>query len=156
VRWIQNRQAAVEEWLGPFLYGLVEALLACAVLAIAFWAAAESSSVVHPSAQLFRDLAQLGAAIFIAFAIATAGAATFTGGELKLHVNWLGAACGLGLSGFLGIAASVALAAYREAGHSSWFDIFGLCWAGVSILLLGCFVAVLPYATFRWSKSSLQ
>ena len=153
MRWVQNQRRAIEEWLGPFLYGLTEALLSTAVMALLFWAAAESTSIPHPSAELFRDLMQLGAAVFIAFAVATAGAAAFNGGDLKLHVNWLGGACGLGLSGFLGLVASIGLAAYREAGHSGWLDIFGLCWIATSTLLLGCLIAVLPYTAFRWSRS---
>jgi hypothetical protein len=111
-------------------------------------------SVSDPSAEVFRDLAQIGAAVFIAFAISTATAATITGADLKLHLRWLGNTCGLGLTGFFGTLASVGLAAYRDAGHSGWLDLLGLFWVIAGIVLLGCLVATLPYATFRWFKRS--
>src|SRR6185295_8003183 len=107
---------------------LIEGLVVPLVLGAAFWAIAHSISAADPSPAVFRDLADVGAAVFIAFAIATAGVATFTGGNLKLHLNWLGNTCGVGLSGFAGIIACVALAAYREAGHSGWLDLVGLGW----------------------------
>jgi len=154
VRWIRNRQRAVENWLGPFLSGLLEALFAPAALAAALWGISQWVPIAHPSAEVFRDFIQVGSAVFIAFSVATAGAAVFTGGDLKLHLNWLGSTCGLGLTGFFGILASVALAAYREAGHSGWIDLLGLYWVASGILLLGCLVAVLPYAVFRWSRVS--
>lgn len=154
MRWIRNRRKAVENWLGPFLSGLIEGLIAPLALAAVFWTTTEWISVADPSPEVFRDLADVGAAVFIAFAVATAGAAAFTGGNLKLHLNWLGSACGVGLSGFFGILASVALAAYREAGHASWLDLFGLFWILAGITLLGSLVAALPYAAFNWSRQS--
>jgi len=154
VRWIQNRRKAVENWFGPLLFGFIEGLGAIAVITFIFWGLAESSGVSDPSANTFRDLSQVGAAMFVAFAVATAGASAFTGGDLKNHLNWLGATCGLGLSGFLAIGSSVALAAFREAGHAGWLDILGLCWVGSAVAFLGGTVAILPYAAFNWSRAA--
>jgi hypothetical protein len=151
---MRNRRRAVENWLGPFLSGLAEVLIGLSLVAMVLWGAAESNSLGHPSDQTFRDLAQVGAALLIAFAVATATASAFTGGDLKDHINWLGGVCGIGISGFLGVAASVGLAAYREAGHAGWLDILGLCWIALSILLLGMLVALLPYASYWWSRAS--
>jgi len=117
------------------------------------WAGSSQwASIADPSAEVFRDLAQIGAAVFIAFAITTAGAAGITGDDLKLHLNWLGISCGLGLVGFLGILASAALAAFRDAGHAGVLDLLGFYWILSGLLLLGCLVAMLPYAAFRWSR----
>lgn len=71
----------------------------------------------------------------------------------KAVENWLGVTCGLGVSGFLAIGSSIALAAYRDAGHVGWLDILGLCWVVTGLGLLGLFVAVLPWATYNWSKA---
>jgi hypothetical protein len=144
----------VENWLGPFLSGLIESMAASLTIALVFWGGLESLTVAAPSAQVFRDLSQVGAAFFVAFAVATAGAAAFAGGNLKEHVNWLGYVCGIGVSGFLAIASSIALAAYRDAGHTGWPSTLGLCWVGTGIGLLGILVAGLPYAAFRWSRRS--
>lgn len=142
----------MENWLGPLISGFIEGLGVTAILALILWGSAEWFGLADPSADTFRDLAQAGAALFVAFAVATAGASAFAGGDLKEHLAWVGAICGLGISGFLAIGSSVALAAFREAGHAGWLDIFGLCWTGSSFALLGILVAALPYATFRWSR----
>jgi hypothetical protein len=152
VRWIKNRRKAIENWFGPFLSGLIEGMAAPAAVALILWGLAEWLQLADPSPQLFRDLAQIGSALFIAYAVATAGAASFTGKDLKLHLSWLGFTCGGGITGLLALASSVGLAAYREAGHGSWQDILGLCWVVTGIGLLGLAVALLPWTTYHWSR----
>lgn len=88
----------------------------------------------------------------MAFSVATAGAGLRAGEKLEDHLNWLGVTCGIGISALLGIGLSIALAAYREAGHASALDIFGLCWILSSTFMLGFFVALLPYAVFVWKR----
>jgi hypothetical protein len=152
VRWIENRRRAVENWLGPFFSGLIEGIGSPLAVTLMFWGVAESRSVAVPAADVFRDLAQIGAALLIAFAVATTGASKTIGKDLRDHLNWLGVTCGLGLCGFLAVAGSVALTAHRKAGHSGWLDILGLCWAATCLGLIGILVAFLPYAAFRWSR----
>jgi hypothetical protein len=132
---------------------LIEGFGAVLLIALLLWSVAEWFSVASPSAQIFRDLAQIGAALFVAFAIATAGASAFSGGNIKDHINWVGVTCGLGVAGFLAICSSVALAAYRDAGHAGWLDILGLSWVVSGLGFLGLFVALLPYATFHWARN---
>ncbi|HEV7771468.1 MAG TPA: hypothetical protein VGO66_12535 [Solirubrobacterales bacterium] len=111
-------------------------------------------SAGDPSPQLLRDLAQLGAALFIAYSVATAGASFSEGRIPEEHLNWLGSICGVGASGLVGIGAGIALAAHREAGNASALDVIGLCWVIASIALMGLFVAALPYAVYSWRRSA--
>ncbi|MDQ3725028.1 MAG: hypothetical protein M3335_03900 [Actinomycetota bacterium] len=156
MRWIKKRLHAVQVWLGPFFSGLAEALSSIAGLTFTFWAFAEANSLAHPSPQLFRDLAQVGSALLVAFAVATAGYASSTKGDRKSHIYWLGGACGIGLCGFVAVAASVGLAAYGEAGHAGWLDILGICWVAISIAMLGLLIAVLPIASYSWSRGDFR
>jgi hypothetical protein len=152
VRWIQNRRKAIENWLGPFLSGLIGGLAYPAVVALVLWGFAELNDFADPSPALLYNLAQIGAALFIAYAITTAGAAVYTGKDLKGHLSWLGFTCAGGIAGFSGIVFSVGLAAYRDADHASWADLLGLSWIVTSFGLLGFAVALLPWMTYHWSR----
>lgn len=152
MRWIRNRRKAVANWFGPFLFGLLEGIAAPAAVALILWGVAELVGLAAPSSRLLGELAQIGAALFIAYAVATAGAAAFTGKDLKRHLSWLGFTSGGGLSGLLSIALGVGLAAYREAGHNGWVLLLGLSWIVTSLSLLGLVVALLPWFTYLWSR----
>jgi hypothetical protein len=124
-----------------------------AALVVLTSATALVGDLAHPSAALFRDLMQVGIGVLIAFAVATAGVRVRDSKKLSQHLNWIGYSSGLGVMGLVAIAASVALAAYREAGHASALDIIGVCWIVTSLLLMGVVVAALPYAVYSWSDN---
>lgn len=143
------------DWLGPTWVGVLDGLGTVVVMTVALLVVANSLSLPDPSHELFRDLAQFGAALFIAYSVATAGAG-FSTDKIDEHLNWLGSICAVGACGLLGIGASIALAAYREAGHASTLDIVGLCWVVASLTLMGALVAVLPYAVYSWNRSARE
>lgn len=132
---------------------MIEAVGTVAVLAALLWLAAAAMSIADPSGQLLRDLAELGGALFIAFSIAFAGAATLEKSSADWQLDWVGTACGFGISGLIAIGAALGIAAYREAGHSGALDIIGLCWIVSAIGLMGFLVAILPFAAYSWQKS---
>jgi hypothetical protein len=152
MRWLQNRQKAIENWLGSFLWGLMEGIAYPAVVTLVLWGLVMWADFADPSSTLLYALAQIGAALFIAYAIATAGAAAYTGKNLRRHLSWLGFTCGGGITGVLGIAFSLGLAASRDAGHAGWLDLLGLSWIITSFSLLGLLVAMLPWLTYHWSR----
>jgi hypothetical protein len=132
--------------------GFLGGLGGIAVLAALIWLLCLLADVSHPSEALFRDLRDVGIGVFLAFVVATAGARLRDGELLSRHLNWLGYSCGFATAGFLSIAASVGLAAYREAGHAGALDLIGLSWIGAALLMLGLCVAALPYAVFNWDR----
>lgn len=132
----------------PFLRGVLSGFLSVVVIAGCFSIAAITGSIAHPSAQLFRDLAQINAVLFVAFAVAIAGIGLRDGESVKGYLDWLGSGCGVALADVIAIGAGVALAAYREAQHQSTLDLLGLCWMGSTFVLTGLCVALLPYVAF--------
>lgn len=132
--------------------GILESLGVVAVLAAALAAFGWSVGAAHPSAEVFRDLQDVSVGIVLAFVIATAGVRIRVGDELRAHVNWLGITSGLGLAGFVAIGLTVALASYREAGNTGLVDVIGLCWIASALLVIGCLVAILPYALYQWNR----
>ena len=136
----------------PLAVGIRQGMTGVAGASACFAIAALAADLTDPSAQVFRDLAQVEVGLFIAFSVAIAGVGLRGGKSLEDHLSWLGFGCGIGLSALIGIALSIALASYREAGHASALDILGLCWVTTSTLMLGITVALLPYATFNWKQ----
>jgi hypothetical protein len=152
VRWIGKARQSVDGLVGPFWLGFLGGIVSVGGLAVAFLLMAVSISPANPTQQLFHDLTEVGAAFFIAYSIAIAGAGSRARDPLE-HLNWLGVSCGLGISGLLAIAMTVALAAYREAGHADALSTVGLCWTLASLTLMGILIALLPLAVYQWQRS---
>jgi hypothetical protein len=151
VRWIRESRQRLKDRLDPFRLGFIGGIGSVAVLTVSLLVMAWGWSLTDPSADLFRDLAALGAALFVAYSVA----AGTTGPRLHKgsHQNWLGSSCGLGIGGLTGIAMSIGLAAYRDAGHAGALDVVGLCWIVANLTLLGVFVAMLPAISSSWRAS---
>ncbi len=153
MRSIKRGRRTIEERLGPFWLGFLDGL--GTVLGI--FVSALLISVTLPSGRppqaLFEDLAQVGATLFVAYSVSTAGVA-YRKDALEQHVNWLGSICSVGALGMTAIALSIALGADRSAGHASAWDTVGLCWIVATIVLMGFFIAFLPYATFSWRRQA--
>jgi hypothetical protein len=111
-------------------------------------------SIPDPSAALFRDLAQIGVGLLVAFSIAVAGAGFRADDDPNARLNWLSVGSGFGLTGLLGVGISVALAAYREADHRGALDQIGLGFVSAALMMLGLIVALLPYAAFYWKPQA--
>jgi len=97
-----------------------------------------------PPQALFENFAQVGATVFVAYAVATTGVA-YRKDAIEQHVHWLGSTCGVGALAVTGLGISLLLAAERDAGHGGvWFTV-GLCWIAATVALMGVFIAFLPY-----------
>jgi hypothetical protein len=102
----------------------------------------------EPSANLFDMLAQVGVGLLIAYSVAMSGAV-----RRESHEASLGYLCGAGAAGLIGVAACIALAEYRKAGHAGLLADLGLTWAVASILILGVVITMLPALTYEWKKA---
>jgi hypothetical protein len=124
-------------------------------IAVALTVGLRDMTDAHPSVELLHQLTQVGAALLVAYSVAIAG---FERGLRKktaknAHEHWLGYAAGVGMCGLVGIAATLALAAHREAGHANLLDDAGFGWALASIGMLGLFVAALPIGSYEWRRN---
>lgn len=148
MRWFWNARETLISHLGYFWLGFLDSLVSCAAIAVSLLAAAWGFSVADPSAELLWRLAEIDAALFIAYSVAAVG----TGPRFDdgIRRNWLGAICGLGVCVLSGVFVSLALAAYREAGHSGVIDRAGACWSTATMLLVGGFIAFLPAVVSSW------
>jgi hypothetical protein len=142
----------VEARFGSFVLGFLEGLGSIAVTSLGLAALASAFSVPHPSASLFESVAQIGAALFVAFAVTLTAVRRGKSGRAE-HLDWLGFGCGIGFAGLIGIGLSVALQAFREADHTGWIDLAGLAWALVALGMLGFVISVSPLMIFRSRES---
>jgi hypothetical protein len=106
------------------------------------------NSLADPSAELFWNLAAIGAALFVAYSVALVAVGPQIGDPK--HQNWLGSSCALGVLGVSAIGTSLALASFREADNSGLIDIVGLCWIVTNLVLLAVFIALLPAIAASW------
>lgn len=133
-----------------YAVGAVAAITAMLTFAIAL----EFGSNPYPSPELFRQLAQAGIGLLIAYSIAIAAAERLLGDRSALdhHLEWLGFVTGIGVCGLIGIGLSFGIAEHREAGHENLVDQLGLWWTVASVGLLGLVVALQPMNSYQWRK----
>jgi cyanate permease len=154
VRWLKKKQRRLEVWLGPSWLGALDSLASAVFLTVAcglvFW----PISPGEPSAELFWHLAEIGGAIFLAFSIGLVG----LGHRLATpsHRNWLAGVCMSGGLGLSAIGVSLALAASREAHHSTSFDLWGLYWVIANLTIMGFLVALLPIIAASWREPEVE
>jgi|GEM_PF-6243022 len=134
----------LEKKVGEAWANALEAIGIFLLFAIVLLISALALSIEHPSPQLFRDLTQVGAALFVAYAISIAAIRPMPEEKEDEHLSFLWALICIGFCGLVALGLGIALAAYREAGHESILDIAGLCWMIAALFLLGCCVAVYP------------
>jgi hypothetical protein len=103
-----------------------------------------------PSAELLRDIGNLGLGLLLAYVVESVWLASRMRGSSDYRSR-LGAFFGLGMSGLVGAIVSILLAAHRDAGHANLLDQLGLSWAAVSLVILGGMVVVQPLLVHEWS-----
>jgi len=144
VRWVRRKRAAVEAWLGPLWSGALSGATAFVVVALGFFWAAILAGIPSPSADLLRDLADFGGALFIAYSVAFSAAAISDHWDRAERQSWIGFGVGIGTGGLVAIGSAIATAAHVEAGHSSALDLAGLAAAIAGTLMLA--LVVLTFA----------
>lgn len=106
------------------------------------------------SPTFFRDIAQAGVGLLIAYSVMVAAAERSLGerSNFASHQDWLGFTAGLGVCSLIGIGLGFCLAEHRAAGHANILDWLGLWWAVASIGMLGLFVATQPITNYEWRR----
>jgi cytochrome bd-type quinol oxidase subunit 2 len=112
------------------------------------------SGVPAPSAESMRSVAGIGVALLLGYVIELVwmvGRLERTGRDRE---DWLGGTVGLAVCGLVAIAASLLVAAHRDAGHSNYLDAFGLWYIVIALGMLGIFVCLQPLIVERWTHRS--
>lgn len=135
-----------------FFYAIGAIAAVTAILTFAFALGFDSGP--YPSPELFRQLAQAGIGLLIAYSITIAAAERFLGDRSGLdpHLEWLGFVTGIGVCGLIGIGLSLGIAEHREAGHENLVDQLGFWWTVASVGLLGLLIALQPMTSYEWRK----
>lgn len=104
-----------------------------------------------PSSELFRQIAQVGTGLFIAYSVAITAIVKAFVAEVDEPVpdGWLGYLVGVGSCGLVGMGIALALSEHRDAGHDNLLDAIGFGWVLTSTALLGLAVAGLPVLISR-------
>jgi hypothetical protein len=132
-------------WRG-FADGTADDLVLWVMVALA------TAFVPMPSDQLFRDIAQIGATLLVAFAVEVSWLLKVSDEDSRRREEWVGLVTSSGVSGLLGIAMALVLAGRLEAGYSGWVEHLVFAWVVASIGMLGAAVALQPLLTYSWRR----
>lgn len=144
MRWIRRKWTEVEAWLGPLRSGALAGATALVLMAFGLFGAAIFAGIPSPSADLLRDLASFGGALFIAYSVAFSAAAISDRWDRGERQSWIGFGVGIGAGGLVAVGSAIATAAHVEAGHSDALDLAGLAAAIAGTLMLA--LVVLTFA----------
>jgi hypothetical protein len=142
--------------LAPLRRGAISTVASIIAMTALFTASFGALIDAAPSAELFGQLAQIGATLLVAYSVAIVAAERQlrTKSSKDEHEDWLGFSVGAGACGLLGIILAVGLSAHRDAGHANLLDDIGLWWCVSSIGVLGLTIAILPLASYSWRTST--
>lgn len=102
------------------------------------------------SADLPAAMAQVGAALLVAYAVETSWVLKASRLRTARRRSWVGFTAAVGSAGLLGIAVCLVLA--EDGGVSGLLAEVAFLWSAVSLLLLGLIVALAPFFAFEWSR----
>jgi hypothetical protein len=101
-----------------------------------------------PSQGLCSALAEIGATLLIAYTLSVNWVHEKNAKRGAHRESWAAGVAAIGMSGLVGIATAFALI---DSGRPlTWAASFGLAWALVSIVLLGVWIALLPWTMYGW------
>ncbi len=106
----------------------------------------------RPSAEFLRYMAGIGATLLIAYAIEMSAVVRGDHVRTPVRENSIGGIVGIGVSGLMAIAASLALAERAEVGHWLWADRAVFAFATGALLMLGLVVTLLPAFHYEWLR----
>jgi hypothetical protein len=97
------------------------------------------------------DLGQIGAALLIAYAIATSWLMRASRSRpIDERENRLGALVGVGGGGLFGIILALALSERANVDHWIWLDQAAFGWVAASLVCLGVMVVLQPLVVHDW------
>lgn len=134
-------------YLDPVAKGVVLALLS--VAAASLGCAFTLSTLPAASPELLNNVAVIGAALVIAYAVE----ATWLSQRAAIgdeYEEWLGFLAGAGIAGLAGVVVALLVSEHLAAGHESFLDDLGVAWAAVSLTILGVVVVIQPLLANRF------
>jgi hypothetical protein len=137
--------------LDPIPKGIVQALGSVAVATVGIGFALSTIPAASPA--LLENLALIGAALLIAYAVEAVWLAQRAEMDDE-YEEWLGFLVGTGIAGLLSVAIALLLAEHRLAGHDNLVDDFGLAWAVVSLVILGGVLVLQPLLASRFREAA--
>jgi hypothetical protein len=100
------------------------------------------------SPTFFSDLSQVGATLFIAYALETASLVRMERARGSTEEYWLGGVCGLASCALVAIGLSLILAGH--SGPLTTLELLGVCVSICAIGMQGVLVAALPFLWYGW------
>lgn len=135
--------------LSPMQRGFFESV------AVIFFVAAIAGYGIN---QLFSDpakvsepLAQIGATLLVAYTVQTSWVIQTSRKRGADRENWVGMAAGIGSCALVGILIALCLSPHGES--LDLLESFGFAWAVTSVLLLGLWTALQPWAMYDLNHS---
>jgi len=133
--------------LDPISKGILQALGSVAVATVGIGFALSTIPAASPA--LLENVAQIGAALLVAYAVEAVWLAQRAEMDDE-YEEWLGFLVGTGVAGLLAIAFGLLLSGHRAAGHENLVDDFGLAWSVVSLIILGGVLVLQPLLAMRY------
>jgi hypothetical protein len=102
---------------------------------------------------MLRDLAQIGATLFVAYAVEVSWLEKVSPVQTAARERWIGIVLGVGACGLLGIIVSLGLAERAAVGHWAWLDEIAFAGVSASLGLLAMVVALCPLLVHEWNRN---
>jgi hypothetical protein len=131
--------------------GLLEAAAATVFMSLLLLPAAYEYAD-DPSADLLRNIAQIGATLLVAYGVEISWFLKESRRRGADRENWVGVSCGLGTCGLLGIGLALGLTAHD--GSFTLIQEFVFTWSIMSMAMLGSFVAMGPFVIHELSHAA--
>jgi uncharacterized membrane protein YfcA len=135
--------------LSPMLRGFTESV------AVIFFVSAVTGYGIN---QLFSDpaevsepFAQIGATLLVAYTVQTGWVIQSSRKRGADRENWVGMAVGVGCCALIGILIALCLSPHEES--LDLLESFGFAWVVTSVLLLGLWTALQPWAMYDLNHS---
>jgi uncharacterized membrane protein YgdD (TMEM256/DUF423 family) len=100
-------------------------------------------------AQTSAAMAQIGATLLVAYALSMSWVLQTSRQRGPGRENWVGLTTGIGFCVLIGMLFALVLAGHHE--RFNWIEAFAFGWLVVANALLGCWIAVQPWAMYNWT-----
>lgn len=122
---------------------------------LCFWPSL-SGLTDHPSGELLRYMAGIGATLLVAYAIEVSTVVRANYARRARLANWVGAVVGVGSCGLVAILVSLALAERADVRHWGRVDDGVMAFAAGSLTLLGISIVLMPLLHYEWLHAPVE